>query len=181
MRFCSLGFSKSRAIPAIRLVGGQNRFEGRVEAFHNGRWGTICDDSWDISDAQVVCRELMLGKAIEAVNLGRMGQGKSSQPVWLDELRCTGDEWRLAQCQHNGWGKHNCGHFEDAGVRCSGPDSSRVCTNDCGDGYYIKPSKTKGKSKGSCGVCSTSCLTCQNASTNCLKCDSSSFLSGRSL
>lgn len=71
----------------IRLVGGNSHFEGRVEVFYDNRWGTICDDSWDINDAKVVCRELLLGDAYVAVTFGRLGKGSSKQPIWLSKVR----------------------------------------------------------------------------------------------
>jgi len=100
----------------IRLVNGATRAEGRVEVYYNGKWGTICDDFWDIKDARVVCRELGFPSVVAAKSYAHFGTGPD--PIWLDDIHCTGSETNLTKCKHGGWGKHNCVHHEDAGVVC---------------------------------------------------------------
>lgn len=102
----------------MRLANGNGSCRGRVEVRHRGTWGTVCDDDWDFPDAQVVCRQLGCGAALAATVLGSFGYG--SGPVLLDNVGCGGGEASLADCFHLGWGQHNCGHHEDAGVICRG-------------------------------------------------------------
>ncbi len=42
----------------IRLVNGRTALEGRVEICYDGRWGTVCDNSWSAIDGRVACRQL---------------------------------------------------------------------------------------------------------------------------
>ena len=43
---------------AVRLVGGANEWEGRVEVSVNGEWGTVCSLSVSDDDVDVICRQL---------------------------------------------------------------------------------------------------------------------------
>ncbi|KAM9838256.1 uncharacterized protein ACBR49_016986 isoform 2-T2 [Aulostomus maculatus] len=102
---------------AVRLAGGADRCAGRVEVWRQGRWGTVCDDQWDLRDGNVVCSQLGCGYALSVT-----GQGDSFPPgrgdVYLDELNCTGTEGNLWACP-SAQDDNDCGHKEDAGVVCS--------------------------------------------------------------
>ncbi|NWZ81063.1 CD6 protein, partial [Poecile atricapillus] len=100
---------------ALRLAGGRSRCEGRVELEQEGTWGTVCDDGWDILDADVVCRQLRCGHAMRAPGNASFGRGHG--PILRDEVGCKGHERDLWECPAAL--EHDCSHKEDAGVVCS--------------------------------------------------------------
>ncbi|NXK99310.1 MARCO protein, partial [Mesembrinibis cayennensis] len=95
----------------IRIAEGGRR--GRVEIFHQGSWGTICDDGWSTQDATVVCRMLGYSLAVSAFT-ATAGTGR----IWLDDVNCSGTERSIFDCPKPDWGVNNCSHSEDAGVEC---------------------------------------------------------------
>lgn len=106
----------------MRLVHGSSPSEGRLQVYHNGQWGTVCDDLWDKDNAIVVCRQLGYDDGISFFNTF----GQYQCPIWLDDVQCTGSESSLLDCQHNGWGNHNCDHYEDITLSCSHTSHSTV-------------------------------------------------------
>ena len=60
----------------LRLVGGQERGEGRLEYCSGGEWGTVCNQGWDLIDARVACAQLIPGGD---------PNGKHKPGNWLNE------------------------------------------------------------------------------------------------
>ncbi|XP_039681941.1 deleted in malignant brain tumors 1 protein-like [Perca fluviatilis] len=114
---CGHGEDAGVVCSGVRLAGS-TLCSGRVEIYYNKTWGTVCDDGWDLNDAEVVCRELGCGTALSATQSASFGEGTGQ--IWLDDVACSGSERSVTLCQHRGFGTHNCGHGEDAGVVCSG-------------------------------------------------------------
>ena len=133
----------------LRLVGADgvptSTGEGRLEAFHNGRWGTVCDDrfegSFNIYDRSgnvartvdnhapaVACNQMGYKDGTVIRNAPyRLDNDNDLQPIWLDDVRCekggthanTGQPHdRLDRCYHAGIGRNNCTHAEDVALRC---------------------------------------------------------------
>ncbi|XP_058545179.1 T-cell differentiation antigen CD6 isoform X3 [Neofelis nebulosa] len=108
---------------AVRLLGGSGPCAGRVEMLERGQWGSVCDDTWDLKDAHVVCRQLNCGWAVQALPGLHFAPGQG--PIHRDQVNCSGTEDHLWDCPGlpgNGY----CGHKEDAGVLCSEHQSWRL-------------------------------------------------------
>ncbi|XP_032974968.1 T-cell differentiation antigen CD6 isoform X2 [Rhinolophus ferrumequinum] len=108
---------------ALRLVDGGSPCAGRVEMLEHGEWGSVCDDTWDLEDAHVVCRQLSCGWAVQALPGLHFAPGRGL--IHRDQVNCSGAEDHLWDCPglH---GDRYCGHKEDAGVVCSEHQTLRL-------------------------------------------------------
>ena len=104
---------------AIRVNNGGSMLKGNVEVCYYNVWGTVCGNGWNITAAQVVCRQLGFPTTgALALTLGDVPAGRGM--IWLDKVSCIGTEVALEQCNSSEPGVHKsyCVHSQDAGVIC---------------------------------------------------------------
>jgi len=101
---------------AVALFGSGHAREGRLEVYHSGSWGTVCDDGFNDAAARVVCHSLGFGYV--GGNKSAKDYGVGTGTIWLDDVQCGGTESHLGECSHAQWGVHDCGHREDVAVLC---------------------------------------------------------------
>ncbi|XP_035780255.1 protein bark beetle-like isoform X1 [Anopheles albimanus] len=108
----------------VRLVGGENDHEGRLQVYTEGVWGTVCDYGWTITNAALVCHQLGLALNPMDWRLQRSevpGAG-TTEDVLLSNVRCTEHDIDISKCRaeraSQGDFEHSCGHDNDVGVRC---------------------------------------------------------------
>ena len=63
---------------------------------------------------------IVIAHYADAVGIGAAIFGQGTVPIFLDDMRCIGNESSLLECGHRGIGQHNCGHHQDASVVCQG-------------------------------------------------------------
>ena len=100
----------------VRLVDDSSHYEGRLEVYYNGRWGTVCNDGWNDNYAGLVCAQLGFGPS------GRLADfGAGTGSVLLEKVMCSINDTVLASCGHYGVGlTAQCNHNDDVGVKCNG-------------------------------------------------------------
>uniref|UniRef100_A0A1X7VPG7 Deleted in malignant brain tumors 1 protein n=1 Tax=Amphimedon queenslandica TaxID=400682 RepID=A0A1X7VPG7_AMPQE len=114
---------------AVRLVNQHTDATnaGRVELCVENTWTTLCDQSWDIEDAQVVCRQL--GFSIYGTLPEYNCYTESDLSFGITDLNCTGNEDHLLNCSHSNAALHNCQSHSDASVVCQRIIHQANCTN----------------------------------------------------
>ncbi|XP_076452235.1 uncharacterized protein LOC143287880 [Babylonia areolata] len=104
----------------VRLVGGPNNKEGRVEVrLGDGDWGSVCGYRFDYKDARVVCRQLELGDSGTVLPKTRY-PSPPGKVYRLKKVKCHGSELNLGHCTHGGWGDYSCNISKAASIRCYG-------------------------------------------------------------
>ncbi|XP_006812832.2 scavenger receptor cysteine-rich domain superfamily protein-like, partial [Saccoglossus kowalevskii] len=102
--------------PTVRLVDGTTNHKGRVVIYSDGVWRSIANTMWEITDANVVCKELgfTLGANMDDCC---PAYDASHGPLWGDMVQCTGTEHSVRNCWHSTTADSG---LMAAGVNCIG-------------------------------------------------------------
>ena len=100
----------------IRLGGSGTESSGRVEVCIDSVWTSLCDQNWDLKDAQVACRDLGYSPFGAVPTYGCYTEGQLS--FGITSINCTGYEEALMNCSHSNPVLYNCHSHSDAGLIC---------------------------------------------------------------
>ncbi|XP_025101965.1 deleted in malignant brain tumors 1 protein-like isoform X2 [Pomacea canaliculata] len=117
-----------------RLVNGDG-MSGRLEIFHNGEWGTVCNDIFEDTEARVACRMLGL-KSFGATVVDTSTYGQGAGTIIFNHVACRGTENSLEECEVSNFYSIGCRHSEDVGVICKedSPVAARLADGDAEGG-----------------------------------------------
>ncbi|XP_028275079.1 uncharacterized protein LOC114444595 isoform X3 [Parambassis ranga] len=108
---------------SVRLVEGTNMCSGRLEVKSDQSWSSVCEDDFNLQNAEVVCRELSCGAP--SVFKGRL-YGAAEAPVWMRRFQCGGHESALLDCGSSQSTENSCSAGKAVGLTCSDPDDVRL-------------------------------------------------------
>ena len=98
------------------MLGGSGSHEGIVEMFFLGQWTTVCTYHWDMSEAEVACRQLGYSGAVAAPRGANFSVEIQWRPYGVYNIRCSGYEVNITYCEKSF--TEQCGVIP-AGVICS--------------------------------------------------------------
>ena len=84
---------------------------------HDNKWGTVCNDAFGSTEAQLACKTL--GFSGGSYANGNIGIAESIVPIWMDDVDCDSSSTNFLECTHAGWGVEDCGHDEDILLTCT--------------------------------------------------------------
>ncbi|CAI5657931.1 unnamed protein product [Oreochromis niloticus] len=111
-------FKSVKSLDSVRLLNGSSLCSGRLQVKSNQRWSSVCEDDFDLQDAEVGCRELGCGPP--SLLQGAL-YGEVEAPVWSREFQCGGHESALLDCRSSGSVRSSCSPGKAAGLTCSEP------------------------------------------------------------
>ena len=86
---------------------------------HDDKWGTVCDDAFGSTEAEVACKTLGFSGG-SATGSQRTGFSESTVPIWIDNgLDCNINQTNFLECHQDRWGDENCNHGEDILLTCT--------------------------------------------------------------
>ncbi|CAD5124263.1 DgyrCDS12557 [Dimorphilus gyrociliatus] len=126
LEYASVACSHNKILPTneyeIRLENGvKDQSTGKVKVKIAGVEGRLCADGWTDEDAKVVCRSLGFngGQAYQHNEESNVFYSPFNGPYWSNKFNCNGNEKRIGDCKHIGWGNiKTCKSKHAAGVIC---------------------------------------------------------------
>ena len=148
----------------LRLEDGPTENVGRLEVFHNGEWGTVCDDQFDerVDDPGTLhdrrrfpniaprkaCQFMGYANG-QMIPRGNMSVAPASKKIWLDDVRCLAgsNHWtgappeKLHHCYHAGWSNNNGSISESYASPCYGGGEAGPVVGAGGEADEVEPAQ----------------------------------------
>ena len=145
--------------------------EGRLEVWYSDRWWSVCDDRWTMTNTDVVCREMGLGRAISFIpryNAANLWTAMSTVLMGFDDVECDVTARSIFECSHAPFGfPPDCDEQQTIGLRCAGSAGNNdYCVESCPVGHFPDVSSSSGCE--SCDV--VGCLVCSSEGV-CSRCE----------
>ncbi|XP_069109314.1 LOW QUALITY PROTEIN: CUB and zona pellucida-like domain-containing protein 1 [Argopecten irradians] len=118
----------------IHAQGTNFRLSGQqLQVYHDGRWGTVCDDGFNVETSRSICY-ILNGYYPTCARFFNGGYGHTTpNNIWLDQLECIYSYYYAhTECSASPWGVNDCSHSEDVYLDCNCDFTYEQTTSDIG-------------------------------------------------